>query len=346
MTVDRVRALLSRPVVVAPMGGGPTTPALVAAAAEAGALGFLASGYKTADAMKAEMDVVRGATSGAFGVNVFVPGAPSPQPEPLMSYLQSLAEDASGVGAALGEPTWDDDDWAAKITALVADPPALVSFTFDCPSREIVHELRSAGSVVAATVTNPQEAVRASSTGVDCLCVQGIEAGAHRGTFINDDRALRGAPLLELVDAVARVTDLPQIATGGIMGANDVSGVLAAGAVAAQCGTAFLCCPESGTHPAHQAALGDPRFTSTALTRAFTGRPARGLVNRFMLDHPDAPPAYPEINNATRLLRAAAGQRGDSDWMSLWAGTGYRQATIRPAGEIIELLSSAVQPNP
>jgi nitronate monooxygenase len=156
--------------------------------------------------------------------------------------------------------------------------------------------------------------------------------------FTNDVRSVEGAPVLALVEAVTRVTDVPQIAAGGIMDANDVSAVLAAGAVAAQCGTAFLRCPESGAHAAHKAALGDPRFTHTALTRAFSGRPARGLVNRFMVDHPDAPLAYPEINNATRPLRAAAAQRGDVDRLSLWAGTGYRHSTVRSAAEIVEQL--------
>jgi nitronate monooxygenase len=137
---------------------------------------------------------------------------------------------------------------------------------------------------------------------------------------------------------IAAVTGLPQIAAGGIMGPRQVDAVLAAGAVAAQCGTAFLRCPESGAHPVHKAALADPRYTATALTRAFSGRWARGLVNRFVLDHTDAPAAYPEINNATRPLRAAAAAKGDPERMSLWAGQGYRSATDRPAGEIIERL--------
>ena len=122
------------------------------------------------------------------------------------------------------------------------------------------------------------------------------------------------------------------------MDAAAVASVLAAGASAAQCGTAFLRCPESGAHPAHKAALADPRFTATAVTRAFSGRPARGLVNKFMADHQDAPAAYPEINNATRPIRAAAAAAGDTDRMSLWAGLGYRAATTRPAADVIDLL--------
>lgn len=123
------------------------------------------------------------------------------------------------------------------------------------------------------------------------------------------------------------------------MDAQGVAVALAAGASAAQCGTAFLRCPESGAHPAYKAALADTRFEATALTRAFSGRPARGLVNGFMLDHQDAPAAYPEINNATRPIRAAAAAAADVDRMSLWAGQGYRAATTRPAGEVIDVLS-------
>ena len=128
-------------------------------------------------------------------------------------------------------------------------------------------------------------------------------------------------------------------AAGGIMSHRDVRAALAAGAVAAQCGTAFLRCPESGAQPLHKAALADPAFTATAVTRAFTGRPARGLVNRFMLDHPDAPPGYPEVHFATRPLRAAAAAAGDTSRMNLWAGEGYRAATTRSAAEIVAMLA-------
>ncbi|MGH9082949.1 MAG: NAD(P)H-dependent flavin oxidoreductase, partial [Acidimicrobiales bacterium] len=144
--------------------------------------------------------------------------------------------------------------------------------------------------------------------------------------------------LLPLVAAVARVTDLPQIAAGGIAAREDVRAVLAAGAVAAQCGTAFLRCAESGASPAHKAALVDLRHRATTITRAFSGRRARGIDNRFVRDHPEAPPAYPEVNNLARPLRAAAAAAGDVERMSLWAGQGFPGATDRAAGEIVEML--------
>lgn len=338
---------LSRvPIWVAPMAGGPTTPELVAAAADAGALGFLAAGYQDPERMRASIAAVRAATTGAFGVNLFVPGEPTSGPE-VAAYLATLTGDAARLGVRLGEPAWDDDHLAAKLEALLADPVPVVSFTFGCPPPGTIAALRECGTVTVVTVTSPQEAALAVEAGADCLCVQGPEAGGHRGTFAGLLRDEPGGgqaagtetPLLDLLARVRAVTSLPLVAAGGLAGPQDVSAVLAAGAVAAQLGTVFLGCPESGAKPAHKSALTDPRFDRTAITRAFSGRPARGLVNQFMRDHPDAPLAYPEINNATRPLRAAAAAAGDPDRMSLWAGTGFRAASSRPAAEVIAWLT-------
>ena len=326
------------PVVVAPMAGGPSTTGLVAAASAAGALAFLAAGYKTAAVMRSEMDAVRAATGAPFGVNVFVPGTPAADRAALTRYLAELEPEAAELGVPPGAPDWDDDDWDAKLAALFADPPAVASFTFGCPDEDVIAALRAAGSQVWVTVTAPGEAAAAAARGAGALCVQGPEAGAHRGTFSASARP-PAVPLHRLLRDVAAVTGLPLIAAGGIMSRQDVRDVLAAGAVAAQCGTAFLRCPESGAQPLHKAALADPAFTATAVTRAFTGRPARGLVNRFMLDHPDAPAAYPEVHFATRPLRAAAAAAGDTGRINLWAGEGYRAAAERPATEIVELLA-------
>ena len=335
----RFADLLRRPVAVAPMAGGPSTTELVIAAAGAGALGFLAAGYKTPAAMAAEIAAVRAATSEPFGVNVFVPGTPCADPGALDRYLSSLRP-----AGPLGDGTWDDDGFDGKVAALLADPPPVTSFTFGCPVAEVIRALQDAGTLVMVTVTNPAEAALAAAAGVDGLCVQGYEAGAHRGTFVNDDEPGRDYGLLSLIGEVAAVTGLPQVAAGGIMGPRQVRAVIAAGAVAAQCGTAFLRCPESGAHPRYKAALADPRYAATTMTRAFSGRPARGLVNQFIRDHADAPAAYPEINNATRPLRAAAAAEGDTERMSLWAGQGYRLATGQPTGEIIERLCATEAP--
>jgi nitronate monooxygenase len=335
---EPLAGLARRPVVVAPMAGGPSTPGLVIAAADSGALAFLAAGYKTAAAMRSEMDAVRAGTGAPFGVNVFVPGRPAADRAAVARYLAELEPDAAALGVRPGAPTWDDDDWDAKLTGLLADPPAVVSFTFGCPDEGVIAALRAAGSQVWVTVTEPGEAAAAFAHGADGLCVQGPEAGAHRGTF-SASASPPAVPLHQLLRDVAAVAGLPLIAAGAVMTHADVRDALAAGAAAVQCGTAFLRCPESGAQPVHKAALADPAFTATAVTRAFTGRPARGLVNRFMLDHPGAPPAYPEVHFATRALRAAAAAAGDTGRLNLWAGEGFRAATTRPAAEIVELLS-------
>jgi nitronate monooxygenase len=340
MTRSPVLDLLRRPVVLAPMAGGPSTVELVTSGARAGAFAFAAAGYKTPEAMLAEVAAVRAGTPEPFGVNLFVAGTPSADADAVARYAGSLRGDFEAAGADPAEPAWDDDHFWDKAAALRVDPPALVSFTFGCPPDDMIAGFKRAGALVAVTVTTPAEAATATAAGADALCVQGYEAGAHRGTFTNDDEPGRDLGLLSLIGAVAAVSDLPQFAAGGIMNPRQVDAVLAAGAVAAQCGTAFLRCPESGAHPVHKAALADPRFTATALTRAFSGRPARGLVNRFMLEHADAPAAYPEINNATRPLRAAAGAKGDAQRMSLWAGQGYPAATDRPAADILDWLTS------
>jgi nitronate monooxygenase len=326
------------------MAGGPSTPALVTAAATAGSLGFLAAGYKTAAVMRAEMDAVRAATRLLFGVNVFVPGAPTTDPSALAAYLESLSPDARALGTALGDPAWDDDGWPAKIEALLDDPPAVVSFTFGSPEAGTVAALQAAGCQVWITVTQAREAALAAGAGADALLVQGTEAGAHRGIFSDSAPADEEPDLLGLVTELRGATDLPLLAAGGIMDGRGVRAALDAGAVGVQCGTAFLRCPETGTHATHRAALADPYFSETAVTRAFSGRPARGLVNRFMVDHPDAPPAYPEINNATRPLRAAAAAAGDAQRLHLWAGVGYRSAVDRPVASVLDLLCGRSPP--
>jgi nitronate monooxygenase len=363
---DRLRQLSRLPIWVSPMAGGPSVPPLVTAAAQAGGLGWLAAGYKTAEAMQAEISAVREAGAGAFGVNLFVPGAPARDQDALAGYLASLQDDARQLGAAAGDATWDDDHWDAKLAVLAADPPAAVSFTFGCPPAGVIRGLQDAGTIVLVTVTSEHEAAIAAGAGADGLCVQGPEAGAHRGFFTNDlghgatagreqgsreqgspeqgspEPGRAGPGVLELLAAVAKVTGLPLVAAGGISDATAVAAALAGGAVAVQAGTAFLRCPESGAHPLHKAALADPRFTATVVTRAFSGRPARALANQFTTEHAGAPAAYPEINNATRPLRAAAGAAGDTGRMSLYAGQGFRAASDRPAAEIIAQLAEGV----
>jgi nitronate monooxygenase len=326
--------------VVAPMAGGPSTVELVVAAAGAGALGFLAGGYKSAAGMAAEMAAVRAAGVGAFGVNVFVPGHPATDPGRVEAYIASLDADAASLGTTAGAPTWDDDDYEGKVDVLLARPPAAVSFTFGIPDVEVVRSLQAAGSIVLLTVTTPEEATHAVRVGPDALCLQGSEAGAHRGSLANDDAPDQDRPVRGLLASVRQHTRLPLVAAGGVGEPDHVTELLARGADLVQAGTAFLRCPESGAPRPYKDALAEPAFDRTAITRAFSGRRARALVNAMVRAHPGAPAAYPEINNATRPLRAAAAQAADTQHMSLYAGTAFRLAEARQAGEVVERLVS------
>jgi len=342
MSAERLAALSRWPLAVAPMAGGPSTPALVTAALEAGAFAFVAGGYRSADALMAEMAEVREATHRPFGVNLFVPGEPTTSPEALARYLVALEVDQARLGVALGDPVWDDDDYPAKLEAVLAQPPALVSFTFGCPAPDTLAALAAAGSLVAVTVTNPAEARAVAALGVDALCLQGCEAGAHRGHFANVDRPDQDRTLASLLASIRRVTRLPLIAAGGLSTPADLRWALSAGATWAQFGTAFLRCPESGANATYKAALADVGGGRTAVTRAYSGRRARGLVNRFMEEHHSAPAAYPEINNATRPLRAAAAAAGDAGGLSLYAGTGVAGARDEPVAQVVERLVSGL----
>ncbi|MCK7606458.1 nitronate monooxygenase [Geobacillus stearothermophilus] len=332
------------PIIQAPMAGGVSTPKLAAAVSNAGGLGFLAGGYKTAEAMRKEIHELRTLTDRPFGVNVFVPGDKTVDEEAVERYRVALAAEAERFGASVGEPKWEDDDWAAKLDVLLQERVPVVSFTFGCPDKEVIAALQKAGSFVIVTVTAVEEAEMAVEAGANALCVQGEEAGGHRASFGNDpeqDEALELFPLLARVRAAVRV---PLAAAGGIMDGRGIAAALKAGASAVQLGTAFLRCPESGAHPLHKQALADPRFVETAVTRAFTGRPARGLVNRFMAEYRAlAPAAYPHVHHMTKPLRAASAKAGDPEGMSLWAGTGYRLARELPAAELVEELKRELE---
>jgi nitronate monooxygenase len=327
-------AALEHPIILAPMAGGPSTVALARAASEAGGLGFLAAGYRTAEAVGAEIAELRAATGAPFGVNLFVPGGAEIDQGALDAYVARLR---AVYGDAIGEARADDDAWDAKLAVLREQKVPVVSFTSGCPPAEVVAALRAAGSEVWVTVTSPGEARVARDAGADALVVQGVEAGGHRGSFVDRPDA-EGFGLLALLRLVAAEVDVPLVAAGGIGDGAGVAAALVAGAVAAQVGTSFLRAPEAGTNPAHGAALGPG--ASTAVTRAFTGRAARGVVNRFMAEFGvDAPIAYPHVHHATAPLRAAARERQDADRFNLWAGQAHALAEERPAGDIVRTLA-------
>lgn len=324
---------LGVPIVAAPMAGGPTTPALVAAVSEAGGLGFLAAGYKTAQGVQAEIAAVRSATARPFGVNLFYPTRDESDEAAIDAYARSLRAEEDRYGVCVGVPVWNDDDWEAKLNVVARARPDVVSFTFGCPERETVEWLHGLDIAVWATVTSPAEAGVALAAGADALVLQGAEAGGHQGSFRqHDDEPLS---ILTLLQLVAAMTDRPLVAAGGIATPAKIAAVRRAGASAAQIGSALMLAEEAGTNEPHRQALRGQ--APTRLTRAFTGRRARGIVNRFMLEHDDgAPAAYPEIHYLTAPLRAKARVLGDADGLNLWAGQAYHLAVETTAGEIVK----------
>ena len=327
---------LDTPIVLAPLAGGPSTPELAAAVTEAGGLGFLGAGYLTADALRDRIRATQDLTSGAIAVNLFViDGGPS-DPAVYADYVAALAPEAERLGVDVGQPRFDDDEFDAKVEVLLADPVPVVSFTFGIPSADAIAALRAAGSEIWMTVTNGDEAEAAFEAGADVLVAQGGEAGGHRGSF-DDALDQRVEPLVPLVEEIRTMTDLPAVGAGGIATNDHVERALHAGAEAAAAGTAFMLAPEAGTSAAHRDAM--RLATPTALTRAFTGRLARGIRNRFMLEHLDAPRAYPEIHYATAPLRAAGRQVGDADVVNLWAGARHAMTVERPAAETLAALA-------
>nr|WP_275941514.1 nitronate monooxygenase [Planosporangium mesophilum] len=322
---------MRRPVVAAPMGGGPSTPALAAAVSNAGGLGFLAGAYLSPQRLAADVVEARRLTDRPFGVNVFVPVAPPADPADVTAYAERLAPIAERRGVALGEPVGGDDHYAEKLRVLLDDPVPVVSFAFGAPAADTVESLHARGSEVWVTVSHPDAVAAAEEIGADAVVVQGMEAGAHRGGLADTDEYA----LLPLLRLVAARTRLPMVAAGGIADGPGLAAVLAAGASAGALGTAFLRCPEAGTSDAHRAAVtgtGD-----TALTRAFTGRRARGVVNDFLRSFDEAAPAaYPHVHQLTGPLRAAARTAGDPSVINLWAGQAHALSRDAPAAEIVE----------
>ncbi|MET9380527.1 nitronate monooxygenase [Streptomyces sp. NPDC002928] len=350
--------LCPHPIVQAPMAGGVSVPQLAAAVSEAGGLGFLAAGYKTADGVYQEIKQLRSLTARPFGVNLFMPqpeypgastgstgaaGAAPIDAGAVDVYAHQLAGEAAWYETELGDPdSGRDDGYEAKLAVLLDNPVPVVSFHFGVPSRDVLDSLRRAGSLTLVTATTVEEALAVERAGADAVIVQGVEAGGHQGTHRDiQENDGSGIGLLALIAQVRETVSLPLVAAGGIMRGSQIAAVLAAGAAAAQLGTAFVATPESGAHTLHKQALTNPLFVRTELTRAFSGRPARGLVNRFLREHgPYAPAAYPEVHHLTSPLRKAAAKAGDAQGMALWAGQGHRMARELPAGQLVEVLAA------
>lgn len=328
---------LTHPLVGAPMSGS-STPALAAIVSEAGGLGFIAAGYKSVDAMRQEIAQTRELTGKPFGVNLFTPQRQRSDElaDEIEQYAKLLAPYAAQVGAEVGAPRYNDDEFDAKVDVLVQDPVAVVTFTFGAVPADTVARLRRAGITVGFTVTDTNEARNAERLGADLLIVQGADAGGHRGTW-SVSAEPNSLSAIEAVRRIRPVTDLPIIGSGGVADGADVRALLDAGAQAVAVGTLLVASDESSSPEAHKDALTDGRYPDALVSRTFSGRYARGLANELMrAGEPTAPGAYPDVHYMTSPIRKAAAQRKDASLLALWAGAGHRSAVRRPAKEVID----------
>ena len=336
-------ALLDRlnvkyPVFLAPLGGGPSTPALAAAVANAGGLAALAAAYLTTDNLESDVRATRNLTSAPLNVNLFAGGyhrTPEPSSQPMLDLLTTFHRQ---IGLPDPQtPTAPPDPFPQQFERILALKPQVFSFTFGIPAPEVLAQARSAGILTFGTATTVEEAIALEEAGVDAIVAQGAEAGGQRGTFLGTfERGL--VPLKELLAGLRDKVKVPLIASGGLMTGADLVWALTAGASAGQFGTALLCPPEAGTAAPYRRALLAAQRDTTVITYAFTGRGARGLENEFMRTmgpHRDAILPFPLQNLLTRDLRKRATEQGNPEFLSLWAGTGVAQIRAVPAGEIV-----------
>lgn len=335
-----LRALLDGlpiPILQAPMVGA-SSPEMTLAVSQAGGLGSLGAGALAPEAIGPAVEALRSQTDAPFGVNLLMAPSAAPGAEVIDAALQRLAPWYAELGEPLpAHPNSYAPDFEAQLEALVAARPPMASFTFGVLSRPQVERLQAVGTYVVGTATNVAEARAWAAAGADGICAQGFEAGGHRGHFLAElDASLVGTMALTalILDAV----DLPVIAAGGIMGGRGVAAALALGASAAQMGTAFLLAEQTAVSEPWRRAIAEAGDEPTRLTRAFTGRHARGIENRFMRQMREAEsevPAYPVQNRLTQPLRAAAAKAGHPEMISLWAGQAVRLARPGDAGEMV-----------
>lgn len=321
------------------MAGGPDSPELAAAVSNAGGLGSIGCAYLSIEGIEAVGSAVRRLTDRPFALNLFVRQEPEPEPEAERRVQPVLDAFRAELGLDPGPfRTWPREQFDRQLEAVLRVRPAVFSFTFGVPTRAQLAALRDAGIYTIGTATTVVEALALDDAGVDAICAQGSEAGGHRGTFIGRfEDGLVGT--LALVPQIARRTRRPVIAAGGIMDGAGLRAALGLGARAVQLGTAFMDCPEAGTHPSHRTALRSPDALCTVITRAFSGRPARGIRNRLSdrFEHVEPGP-FPLQQRWTADLRAAAAAADRPDLMQLWAGQGAPLVRSLPAAELLAVL--------
>jgi nitronate monooxygenase len=333
---------LRHPIIQAPLAGGGATPALVAAVGEAGALGFIGAAYLTPAQITESVRAVRAQTTRPFGISLFAPQPVPPTPTDARPAVERVTPYFAELGLpAPGVPATAADTFAEQLAAALDSGATVFSFTFGVLPADAIAAIKGRGMALLGTATTVEEAIALERAGVDAIVLQGSEAGGHRGTFGGDFQAgMVGT--IALVPQVVDAVRVPVIASGGIMDGRGIAAALALGAAAVQMGTAFLTCDEAGIPDAYKQAILGAREDGTRLTRAFSGRPARGIVNRFMTEVEGDSPAilpFPLQNTLTRPLRAAAAKAGRAELLSLWAGQGVRLARRQSAAELVARLA-------
>ncbi len=330
------------PIIQAPMASA-TTPAMVIAASEAGALGSLGAAYMAPDEIRTAIRQIRKATKQPFQVNLF---SPQKQHALTESEIDQANEPLRSIRAELGiadpnSPPDFKDRFEDQLQVLLEEKISIVGFHFGLPHSEHLVEVKTSGAVLIGCATRVGDAVVLEESGADIVVAQGIEAGGHQGTF-GSEEAPSMIGLMALIPQIVDAVSVPVVAAGGLMDGRGLAAVLALGASAGQLGTAFLASPESKAHESHKKLLVDGAVDETRITRAFSGRPARGIVNRMMEEvdaFPDHILPFPYQHALTSRIRAVASEKNKSDFLSMWAGQGAKMARNLGTGDIIRALA-------
>jgi len=343
--LERVR--IRHPIIQAPMGGANATPpALVAAVSNAGGLGFLGAAYMAPDQIAKECAAIRSLTDRPFGINLFAPTEVPDSAGDVDAAVDWIARYHAELGISPPKPpSLPTHTFDQQLDVALDGGISVFSFTFNTLPAETIARVKQRGVYVVGTATTVEEARILARVGVDAIAAQGSEAGAHRGTFAGDfESSMVGT--MALVPQIVRVVDLPVIACGGLMNGSAIVAAMKLGASAAALGTAFLVTDECGVADSYKNLIIASRDDGTRLTRAFSGRPARGIVNRAMaeIENSGTILAYPYQNSLTREMRNAAAKQDRAEFLSLWSGQGAALARRMPAARLVETLLREMAP--
>lgn len=335
----------TNPIIQAPMAGGITTTELVTAVSNAGSLGMIGAGYMSADDLKNQIKEVREQSEAPFGVNIFVPQpfqteekAVNEMKKQLQPYYDKFHINSEEVATPTAEAVYEK--YEAQIEIAIQEKVAVCSFTFGVPEQSKVEALQTNGIITIGTATTLEEAKIVEARGMDAVVLQGSEAGGHRGSFIEAPSPSIG--LMSLLTQTDGVISIPVIASGGVMDRRGLEAVLALGASFVQLGTAFLLTEESGAHPLHKEKILETPGEHTVVTKAFSGKEARGIHNTFIdeMELADISLPYPVLNSLTQPIRKEAKQVNNIEMMSLWAGQGTLLGRKQSAASLIYHLTS------